>query len=127
MQARARAADRVCRTAHAASPCRLGPRVGTAQGAPDFVAISRFRTRHGAALNALFTQSLSLCAAAGLVSFLDRPLATAVKVVSTEARDCAARAAVRGGRMDDYRAEQEAARCEMRDAAARARSGFRSV
>ena len=40
----------------------------TAQAAPDFVAISRFRTRHGAALKALFTQSLSLCAAAGLVS-----------------------------------------------------------
>src|SRR5450756_2338338 len=40
----------------------------TAQAAPDFVAISRFRARHGAALKALFTQSLSLCAAAGLVS-----------------------------------------------------------
>jgi len=40
----------------------------TAQAAPDFVAISRFRTRHGAALKALFTQSLSLCAQAGLVS-----------------------------------------------------------
>ena len=39
-----------------------------AQAAPDFVAISRFRSRHGAALKALFTQSLSLCAAAGLVS-----------------------------------------------------------
>src|SRR5674476_3923 len=40
----------------------------TAQAAPDFVAISRFRTRHGAALKALFTQSLTLCAQAGLVS-----------------------------------------------------------
>ena len=40
----------------------------TAQVAPDFVAISRFRTRHGAALKALFTQSLTLCAQAGLVS-----------------------------------------------------------
>src|SRR5659263_213009 len=40
----------------------------TAQAAPDFVAISRFRARHGAALKALFTQSLTLCAQAGLVS-----------------------------------------------------------
>src|SRR5450756_3172757 len=40
----------------------------TAQAAPDFVAISRFRTRHGAVLKALFTQSLTLCAQAGLVS-----------------------------------------------------------
>src|SRR5664280_3563153 len=40
----------------------------TAQAAPDFVAISRFRSRHGAALKALFTQSLTLCARAGLVS-----------------------------------------------------------
>jgi len=40
----------------------------TAQAAPDFVAISRFRTRHAAALKALFTQSLTLCAQAGLVS-----------------------------------------------------------
>src|SRR5450756_2575276 len=40
----------------------------TAQAAPDFVAISRFRARHGAGLKALFTQSLTLCAQAGLVS-----------------------------------------------------------
>jgi transposase len=40
----------------------------TAQAAPDFVAINRFRIRHGAALKALFTQSLTLCAQAGLVS-----------------------------------------------------------
>jgi transposase len=40
----------------------------TAQQAPDFVAISRFRTRHAEAFKALFTQSLSLCAQAGLVS-----------------------------------------------------------
>src|SRR5674476_850374 len=40
----------------------------TAQAAPDFVAISRFRARHGAALKELFTQSLTLCAQAGLVS-----------------------------------------------------------
>ncbi len=40
----------------------------TAQAAPDFVAIARFRTRHGPALQALFTQSLALCARAGLVS-----------------------------------------------------------
>ena len=40
----------------------------TAQAAPDFVAIARFRTRHGAALKQLFTQSLALCAQAGLVS-----------------------------------------------------------
>src|SRR5680860_311064 len=33
----------------------------TADAAPDFVAISRFRVRHGAALKALFTQSLALC------------------------------------------------------------------
>ncbi len=39
----------------------------TAQAAPDFVAIARFRTRHGAALQALFTQSLALCARAGLL------------------------------------------------------------
>lgn len=40
----------------------------TAQAAPDFVAINRFRSRHGAALKQLFTQSLALCAQAGLVS-----------------------------------------------------------
>jgi len=39
----------------------------TAQAAPDFVAIARFRTRHGAVLQALFTQSLALCARAGLL------------------------------------------------------------
>src|SRR5680860_1397488 len=44
----------------------------TADAAPDFVAISRFRVRHGAALKALFTQSLALCGRAGLVS-LGRP------------------------------------------------------
>lgn len=40
----------------------------TAQAAPDFVAISRFRTRHLKAFTALFTQALGLCAQAGLVS-----------------------------------------------------------
>jgi len=40
----------------------------TAQQAPDFVAISRFRTRHAEAFKELFTQSLALCAQAGLVS-----------------------------------------------------------
>lgn len=40
----------------------------TAQAAPDFVAISRFRKRHLKAFTALFTQALSLCAQAGLVS-----------------------------------------------------------
>ncbi len=40
----------------------------TAQQAPDFVAISRFRIRHAEAFKALFTQSLALCAQAGLVS-----------------------------------------------------------
>jgi transposase len=40
----------------------------TAQAAPDFVAIARFRTRHGAALKQMFVQSLALCAKAGLVS-----------------------------------------------------------
>ena len=40
----------------------------TANTCPDFVAIARFRTRHGAALKALFTQSLMLCGRAGLVS-----------------------------------------------------------
>ena len=40
----------------------------TAQAAPDFVAISRFRKRHLTAFRALFTQVLGLCAQAGLVS-----------------------------------------------------------
>ena len=40
----------------------------TAQAAPDFVAISRFRKRHLQAFTALFTQALGLCAQAGLVS-----------------------------------------------------------
>jgi transposase len=39
----------------------------TARAAPDFVAISRFRTRHAKAFAELFTQSLALCARAGLV------------------------------------------------------------
>ncbi len=40
----------------------------TGQQAPDFVAISRFRTRHAEAFKQLFIQSLALCAQAGLVS-----------------------------------------------------------
>ena len=40
----------------------------TAQAAPDFVVISRFRKRHRKAFAALFTQALGLCAQAGLVS-----------------------------------------------------------
>jgi transposase len=40
----------------------------TAQAAPDFVVISRFRKRHLMAFTALFTQALGLCAQAGLVS-----------------------------------------------------------
>ncbi len=40
----------------------------TADQAPDFVAIARFRVRHGAALKNLFVQSLALCARAGLLS-----------------------------------------------------------
>ena len=40
----------------------------TAQAAPDFVAISRFRKRHLKAFTALFRQVLGLCAQAGLVS-----------------------------------------------------------
>ena len=40
----------------------------TAQAAPDFVVISRFRRRHLQAFTALFTQVLGLCAQAGLVS-----------------------------------------------------------
>lgn len=40
----------------------------TAQQAPDFVVISRFRKRHLRAFAALFTQVLTLCAQAGLVS-----------------------------------------------------------
>jgi len=40
----------------------------TAQAAPDFVAISRFRRRHLQAFTALFTQVLGMCVQAGLVS-----------------------------------------------------------
>ena len=40
----------------------------TAQAAPDFVAIRRFRRRHLKGFTALFTQVLRLCARAGLVS-----------------------------------------------------------
>ena len=40
----------------------------SAQAAPDFVVISRFRKRHQKAFAALFTQALGLCAQAGLVS-----------------------------------------------------------
>ena len=40
----------------------------TAQAAPDFVVIRRFRKRHLKAFTALFTQALGLCARAGLVS-----------------------------------------------------------
>ena len=57
----------------------------TAQAAPDFVAISRFRTRHGAALKELFTQSLSLCAQAGLVS-LGRVALDGTKVRASASR-----------------------------------------
>jgi len=57
----------------------------TAQAAPDFVAISRFRTRHGAALKELFTQSLTLCAQAGLVS-LGRVALDGTKVRASASR-----------------------------------------
>jgi transposase len=57
----------------------------TAQGAPDFVVISRFRVRHGAALKELFTQSLSLCAKAGLVS-LGRVALDGTKVRASASR-----------------------------------------
>jgi len=56
-----------------------------AQAAPDFVAIARFRTRHGAALQALFTQSLALCARAGLVS-LGRVALDGTKVRASASR-----------------------------------------
>ena len=63
---------------------------------------------------------------------LDPPLASPVKMVSSEARDCAACAAVRGGRVNDYRAERVAAAHVHAAAIAQwradqARAGFRSV
>ena len=57
----------------------------TAQAAPDFVVISRFRARHGAALKELFTQSLTLCAQAGLVS-LGRVALDGTKVRASASR-----------------------------------------
>jgi transposase len=57
----------------------------TAQAAPDFVAINRFRARHGAALKELFTQSLTLCAQAGLVS-LGRVALDGTKVRASASR-----------------------------------------
>ena len=57
----------------------------TAQAAPDFVVINRFRARHGAALKELFTQSLTLCAEAGLVS-LGRVALDGTKVRASASR-----------------------------------------
>ena len=57
----------------------------TAQAAPDFVVINRFRARHGAALKELFTQSLTLCANAGLVS-LGRVALDGTKVRASASR-----------------------------------------
>jgi transposase len=57
----------------------------TAQQAPDFVAISRFRTRHAAAFQQLFTQSLALCGQAGLVS-LGRVALDGTKVRASASR-----------------------------------------
>jgi transposase len=57
----------------------------TAQAAPDFVAIARFRTRHGQALKQMFTQSLALCAEAGLVS-LGRVALDGTKVRASASR-----------------------------------------
>ena len=57
----------------------------TAQQAPDFVAISRFRTRHAEAFAQLFTQSLALCAQAGLVS-LGRVALDGTKVRASASR-----------------------------------------
>jgi len=57
----------------------------TAQAAPDFVVINRFRARHGAALKELFTQSLTLCAQAGLVS-LGRVALDGTKVRASASR-----------------------------------------
>jgi hypothetical protein len=55
--------------------------------------------------------------------FLAGLVATAVKVVSAEARHCAACAAVRGGRVDAYRAEREAGALAQNDAVAQSRNG----
>ncbi len=57
----------------------------TAQAAPDFVVINRFRARHGAALKELFTQSLTLCAQAGLMS-LGRVALDGTKVRASASR-----------------------------------------
>ena len=57
----------------------------TAQQAPDFVAISRFRTRHAKAFEQLFTQSLALCSKAGLVS-LGRVALDGTKVRASASR-----------------------------------------
>ncbi len=57
----------------------------TAQAAPDFVAIARFRTRHGQALKQMFIQSLALCARAGLVS-LGRVALDGTKVRASASR-----------------------------------------
>lgn len=57
----------------------------TAQAAPDFVAIARFRTRHGQALKQLFVQSLALCAQAGLVG-LGRVALDGTKVRASASR-----------------------------------------
>jgi hypothetical protein len=45
-----------------------------------------------------------------------------VRVVSTEARDCAAYAAVRGDRLDAYRAEQAVSALAWEDAVAQRRA-----
>lgn len=49
--------------------CRrdVGFRVVAANGAPDHTTIARFRVRHEAALKELFTESLRLCRAAGMI------------------------------------------------------------
>ena len=57
----------------------------TAQQAPDFVVISRFRRRHREAFGALFTQVLALCAQAGLVS-LGRVALDGTKVRASASR-----------------------------------------
>jgi len=57
----------------------------TAQQAPDFVAISRFRTRHAKGFGELFTQALALCAQAGLVS-LGRVALDGTKVRASASR-----------------------------------------
>ena len=95
-----------------------------ANAAPDYRSISRFRRRHLAALDDLFTQVLALCAKAGLVS-LGRVALDGTKLRASASRHKAMSHDRMGPKIDEIKAQVAAmlAEAEATDAAEDAEFG----